>query len=431
MTEEIIRMSKKELKRLKVIHKVIDKRLKQKEAAEELFLSIRHVRRLVKRVIKHSDTAIIHGNRGKPSNRKYPGEFREAVIETVREKYHDFGPTLASEKLEEFDNLRVSRETLRNWMILEEIWLPKRKRHRDDDFTWRKRKDCFGEMIQTDGSIGKWFEDRGPKAVMMGYIDDATGIPFARFYPAEDTRAAMDSFRKYIEIYGIPKSLYFDCNSIYKTTRQPDQDEELKGKSPATQFEKVLNILDVEPIFAYSPQAKGRIERLFNTFKDRLIKEMRLAGVCTIEEGNKFLATYLPKYAQRFAVEAAEPENLHREIPEEMDLDWVFAFREKRKVTNDFTIRWRNRFFLLKKQSIAIKRKRVTVLENLFDEIRIEFKGRYLEFNEITEDTLFAKRRERKDKELAVECKPKKTWKPAENHPWRQQNRALFRSSGR
>jgi hypothetical protein len=414
-----------------VIHKIIGKQLKQKDAAEILSLTERQIRNIVSAVKTNGDTAIIHSNRGRASNRKYSDEFKDAVIETVREKYHDFGPTLASEKLEELDSLQISRETLRNWMILEGIRIPSKKRAKDDDHTWRKRKDHFGEMIQTDGSIGKWFEDRGPKAVMMGYIDDATGIPFARFYPAEDTRAAMDSFRKYIEIYGIPKSLYFDRNSIYKTTRKPNQDEELTGKSPATQFEKVLNILDVEPIFAYSPQAKGRIERLFNTFKDRLIKEMRLAGVGTIEEGNKFLETYLPKYAQRFAVEAVEPENLHREIPAEMDLDWVFAFREKRTVTKDFTIRWRNRFFLLKKQSIVIKRKKVTVLENLFDEIRIQFKGRFLEFSEITKDTLLAKRRERKDKELAVHSKPKKPWKPAGNHPWRQQNRALFRSLGR
>lgn len=428
MQQEIIRMSKKELSRLKVIHKVIEKRLKQKEAAAILSLTTRQIRNIIAAVKNYGDISIIHGNRGRPSNRKYSDEFRDKTISIVADKYEDFGPTLASEKLEELDNIRVSRETLRNWMIQEEIWLPKRKRQRDDDFTWRKRKDCFGEMVQTDGSIGKWFEDRGPKAVMMAYIDDATGIPFARFYPAEDTRAAMDSFRKYIEVYGIPKSLYFDRNSIYKTTRQPNQDEELKGKSPATQFEKVLNILDVEPIFAYSPQAKGRIERLFATFKDRLIKEMRLAGVCSIEHGNEFLESYLPKYAQRFGIASEKPENLHREIPEDLNLDWVFAFREKRTVTNDFTIRWRNRFFLLKKQSIAIKKKRITILENLKDEIRIRFNGRYLEFREITKDTLYTKRKERKAKTLDTDSMPKKPWKPAENHPWRKQNTALFRN---
>jgi len=424
-------MSRQELKRLKLIHSVLDKRITQKEAAETLSLTERQIRNIIYAVRDYGDTAIIHGNRGRASNRKYSDKFRDRVISIVRDKYYDFGPTLASEKLEKLNQVKISRETLRNWMIQEAIWIPRSKRKTDDDHSWRQRKDCFGEMVQTDGSIGNWFEKRGPRAVMMAYIDDATGMPFARFYPAEDSRAAMDSFRKYIEIYGVPKSLYFDRNSIYKTTRQPNLDEELKGKSSETQFEKVLNILEVDPIFAYSPQAKGRIERLFGTFKDRLVKEMRLAGVCGIDEGNKFLKTYLPEYAQRFGVQAKNPENLHREIPADMDLDWVFAFREKRVVTKDFTIRWRNRFFLLGKQSIAIKKQRVTVLENLNSDIRIWFSGRYLDFNEITEDVLLTKRKERKEENLLENIGPKKKWKPASDHPWRKQNRALFRELSR
>jgi len=431
MKKETIRLSRKELARIKIIHSVIDNRMSQKEAAEKISISSRHLRRLVKKILVGGDAAIAHGNRGRHSNRRYSDEFKDRVINIVRKKYNDFGPTLASEKLEKLDQIKISRETLRNWMIQEAIWIPRRKRKSDNDHSWRKRKDCFGEMVQTDGSVGNWFENRGPRAVMLAYIDDATGMPFARFYPAEDSRAAMDSFRKYIEIYGIPKSLYFDRHSIYKTTRQPNLDEELKGKSPETQFEKVLNILLVDPIFAYSPQAKGRIERLFGTFKDRLVKEMRLAGVCGIDEGNKFLKTYLPEYAQRFGVKPESPENLHREIPVNMDLDWVFAFREKRVVTKDFTIRWRNRFFLLRKQSIAIKKQRVTVLENLNNDIRIWFSGRYLDFSEITEDVLLTKRKEKKEENLMENIGPKKKWKPASDHPWRKQNRALFRELSR
>ena len=427
MTKEIIRMSREELKRLKLIHSVLDRRITQREAAESLHLTERQIRNILYAVKENGDAAVIHKNRGRPSNRKYSDKFREKTVNTVRSRYHDFGPTLASEKLEALDKIRVSRETLSKWMTEAGIWRPKSKRKVDDDYSWRERKACYGEMLQTDGSIGDWFEDRGPRCVMMACIDDATGIPFARFYPAEDTRAAMDSFKKYIELNGIPKSLYFDRNSIYKVTRNPNQEEELKGKSPETQFEKVMGILDVEPIFAFSPQAKGRVERLFATFKDRLVKEMRLAGVCGIEEGNEFLKNYLPEYAERFGVKAEKPENMHREVPEDMELTWIFSFRETRVVTNDFTIRWKNRFFLLRKHSIAIKKQRVTVLENLKGEIRIWFNGRFLDFREITRDALLTKRKERKEEKLLDNIGPKKKWKPASDHPWRKQNRALFR----
>ncbi len=206
-------------------------------------------------------------------------------------------------------------------MIQEGIWTPRKTRDKDNAHTWRKRKECFGEMVQTDGSVGNWFEDRGPKAVMMAYIDDATGIPFARFYPSEDTRAAMDSFRKYTEKYGISQSLYFDRNSIYKTTRKANLDEELQGKSPQTQFKKVMDILNVKPIYAYSAEAKGRIERLFRTFKDRLIKEMRLENISNIDEANEFLKIYLPKYSEKFSVPPANSKNLHREVPTDMNLE--------------------------------------------------------------------------------------------------------------
>lgn len=301
MRQEIIRMSKKEIKKLKVVQRVMDKQLKQKDAAGILSLTTRQVRNIIHDIKTYGDETIIHGNRGRPSNRKYPDEFKEKILKIIRKKkFRDCGPQFTSEKLEKLHKITISRETLRHWMIETGLWIPRKMRNKDDNYTWRKRKDCFGEMIQTDGSIGNWFEERGPRAVLMAYIDDATGIPFARFYPAEDTRAAMDSFRKYIEKYGIPQSLYFDKNSIYKTTRKANLDEELRGKEPQTQFEKAIEILNVEPIYALSAEAKGRVERLFRTFKDRLVKEMRFADVSNIEEGNSFLKDYLPNTVKDF-----------------------------------------------------------------------------------------------------------------------------------
>ena len=427
MRKDIIKMSKHELNRLEVIHKVIDKRIKQKTAAEMLNLCVRQVGRIVKKVYQQGDASIAHGNREKESNRKLPEKFKKSVVKIVKKKYPDFGPTFAAEKLEELDNKKVSKETLRNWMIEENIWTPRKLKDKGKVHLWRERKECFGEMVLLDGSIHDWLEGRGPKMVLMAYIDDSTGKPAGRFYPAEDVSSAMDSFKRYIKKHGIPESIYFDRHSVYKTTRQPHLDEELKDESPKTQFEKVLAILGVKAIHAYSPQAKGRIERLFKTFQDRLIKEMRLANVCNMGDANNFLQTYFPKYISRFSVPAKSPKNLHRNIPKNLDLNWVFAFRDERTISNDFTVRWNNRFFLLRKPTKILKRKRCMVIENLKGQIRICYKDKILDFKEITEKTLEQIRKTTKlMKATAKKTKPKKPYKPAKNHPWRTQNKALF-----
>jgi hypothetical protein len=254
----------------------------------------------------------------------------------------------------------------------------------------------------------------------MGYIDDATGGVFSRFYPGETTGAAMESFKEYIEEYGIPESLYFDRHSIYKTTRQANLEEQLKGQLPKTQFEMVLEVLGVEPIHAYSPQAKGRIERLFSTFQDRLIKEMRLAGINNLDAANNFLKEYLPRYNCIFAIPAANSKNLHKPVPSDMDLDWVFALREKRTISKDFTVSWNNRAFLLSKPSGSLIKAQVIVLENLKGEIRIWLNNRYLEFTEITAGTLRQIRTKKQSAGKTIAKLPYKIWKPSADHPWRR-----------
>lgn len=415
-------MSKEELRRLEMIHKVIDKGMKQKDAAELLSLSCRQVRTIVRKVKRHGDKAIVHGSRGKPSPRKFSDEFQKEVIKIVRQKYNDFGPTFAAEKLGKIDGKKVNKETLRQWMIDELIWIPRKYKDDGEGHIWRKRKDCFGEMILLDGSIHDWLEDRGPKMTLMAYIDDASNIVFGEFHLAETTESAMRSFKNYIKKYGIPLKIYFDRHSIYKTTRQPNLDESLKSKKAKTQFEKVLEILNVEPIHAYSPEAKGRIERLFETLQDRLIKEMRLANICTLENANKFLKTYLPEHNTRFSIPAKNPKNLHRPIPEEVDINWVFAVRDERTILNDFTVQWNNRVFLLENHSMILKRKHVVVMENLKGQIRIWFNDRALDFKEITKDTLKHRRKQMQillasAKQLTK--KNRKSYKPAPDHPWR------------
>ena len=332
--KDIIEMSQRELTRLHVIHKVIEGLLKQKEAAALLSLSNRQIRRLLKKAGEEGDVGIIHKSRGKPSNRRLPKKIKDKVIELYRQKYVGFGPLLASEKLLERDGITVNDETLRKWLIETGDWKKTRKdrKHRQ----WRPRKHHFGEMIQIDGSHHDWFEGRGPECVLMGYIDDATGKVYARFYGYEGTMPAMDSFKCYVKKYGIPIRAYLDRHTTYKSPKKaafPGYDDE-----PLSQFERAMKELGVEVSHAHSPQAKGRIERLFRTFQDRVVKEIRLKGIKTIEEANKFLVSYLPLYNKKFAVKPKEKENIHRDIPKGMNLDRILCIKTERTLRNDFTI---------------------------------------------------------------------------------------------
>lgn len=258
--KDIIMLSQRELKRLHVIKKVFEGVLKQIKAAEVLSLSNRQIRRLIKKVRIEGDVGIAHKSRGKPSNRRLSKEIREWAIELYREKLNGFGPTLAVEKLSEIGGIHISDETLRLWLIATGDWKKVRRcrTHRQ----WRERKDYFGEMVQIDGSHHDWFEGRGPKCVPMGYIDDATGNTFARFYGYEGTIPAMESFKRYIKKYGIPISVYLDKHTTYKSPAKPSIEDEINGTEPLNEFERALKELGVEVRHAHSPQAKGRIERV-------------------------------------------------------------------------------------------------------------------------------------------------------------------------
>ena len=329
--------SQRELKRLHVIHKILDRELKQIEAKAVLNLSDRQIRRIVKTVRREGDKGVAHKSRGKPSNAAIPKKIRARIISLYKEKYKGFGPLLASEKLFEIDKIKLSDETLRKWLIAEGEWKVSRgnKEHRQ----WRERKQCFGEMVQMDGSHHDWLEGRGPKLVLMGYIDDATNDVSSVFYDHEGTMPAMDSFKKYIEKKGIPNSIYLDKHTTYKSNGKQTKEDELNNRRPLSQFERACEELGVDVIHADSPQAKGRIERLFKTFQDRLIKEMRLKGVKTEEDANKFLDEYLPIYNERFKVEPAKKTDLHRAVPEGANLDDILCRKTVRVLRNDFTIR--------------------------------------------------------------------------------------------
>jgi hypothetical protein len=290
--EDTVLMSMKELRRLHIIRRAMEKKLTQRQAGALLGLTARQIRRLIERVRQEGDRGLVHRGRGKPSNRRFTAGFKAKVLRLYAQQYADFGPTLAAEKLAERQGLMLSDETLRGWLRAEGVdHFRRRKRpHR----AWRVRRAHVGELLQMDGSHHDWLEGRGPRCVLMAYIDDASSRVFARFYEYEGTVPAMDSFGRYVKQYGMPLAVYADKHTTYKSPAQPTVDEQLAGEKPQSQFERSLAELGVKMLHAHSPQAKGRIERLFSTFQDRLIKELRLAGIATLSEANRFLDTYLP-----------------------------------------------------------------------------------------------------------------------------------------
>ena len=415
--KDMVVMSQRELRRLHVIHKALDGALKHAEAAEMLSLSDRQIRRIIRRIRLEGDVGIIHKARGNPSNNKVSKKIKDKAIKTYREKLKGFGPTLASEKLLELEGIEVNDETLRNWLIDTGDWekVRKSRKHRQ----WRPRKHHFGEMIQVDGSHHDWFEGRRPKCVLMGYIDDATGKVYARFYEYEGTMPAMDSFKRYIKKYGIPISLYLDKHMTYKSPKKaafPGYDEE-----PLSQFERAMKELGVEVKHANSPQAKGRIERLFRTFQDRVVKEMRLRGIKTIDEANEFLKSYLPIYNKKFAVKAKEKKDIHRDIPKGLNLNSILCIKTERILRNDFTVAHSGKLYQIQDRAKASK---VFIEERINGTIAITHNDTHLKFKEVTE------RPERQKAKPCLNVKKRQGKVPAD-HPWRKFNINQWKTDSR
>jgi len=416
-------MTQRDIDRVKVLHQTIQKRLTQQKAGELLGLSREWVNQLCQRIKKKGDHAVIHGLRGRPSNHQLPTGLADKAISRIKEKYADFRPTFAAEKLLEIDKIRLSAETVRQLMIGADLWANKKRRaaHRE----WRERRDCPGEMVQMDGSDHAWFEGRGNKCILLASIDDATSQIFLRFTEHEDTRNLMQFSRAYLKKFGRPRSFYVDKDSIYVTSRQPNLEEELQGRKYAlTQFTRAMEVdLGVKVINANSPQAKGRVERLFETLQDRLVKELRLAGISTIPAANHFLdQTYLAKHNKKFNVLPKNHANAHRPVGKtRAELDAILCFQEERVIGHDYTVHWKSRLFQIESHQpyFLLPRTKVLVEERLNGEIRINYKGGYLKMHEIDPRQI--------RKPLVAVTKPlpirsvsdRKPIKPAANHPWR------------
>jgi hypothetical protein len=408
--KDIIIMRQKELKRLHVIHKIMEGELTQVQAAEILSLSERQIGRIVKRIKTEGDNGIQHQSRGKESGRRLPKKLQDRVVELYVQKYKGFGPTFTAEKLFEIDAIDLSKETLRKWLIEAGQWQKGRKTrtHRQ----WRERKWHCGQMVQMDGSHHDWFEGRRPKCVLMGYIDDATGRIYCRFYEYEGTIPAMDSFKRYIRAHGIPMSVYFDKHTTYKSPAEPSIEDEINGTEPLSEFGRALRELGVELIHAHSPQAKGRVERMFNTLQDRLVKEMTLRGIATIEDANRYVKNYLSSHNKRFAVKPKEQNDLHREIPRGLNLDTILCVKTERTLRNDSTIGHNGKFYQIQE---VVRSKKVLVEERVNGRMRITHNGMSVKFTEILT------RPERKQKPI-YRVRKRKVHIPSADHPWRKWN---------
>ena len=361
-----VSMSNKELKRLPIWQEIYDQGITQSQAAQLLHISERQIRRLLQKYKAQGPAALAHAGRGQTSNSRLPEEIRLKCLNLVAEQFHGFGPTLAHEKLTSVYGFNISVETLRSWMIAADLWIPRAKRLKRP-YQPRYNRDCYGELIQIDGSHHDWFEGRAPKCCLLVFIDDATGkLQHLRFCESESTFDYMISTRLYVEQHGKPLAFYSDKHSVFRVNQSSKKDTRI------TQFGRVLSTLKIDIIFANSPQAKGRVERANRTLQDRLIKEMRLEGINSIADANKWLPCFIEQFNRKFAKMAFNPKDLHRTVTETAEeLDDVFTWREPRRVTKSLTITYD---------------KCVYLLENTEENQRLI--GKYLEFLEYPDGTV-------------------------------------------
>ena len=410
-------MSARERLRLEAFARVKAKQWTVVRAAQACGISVRQARRVCKRYDDQGDAGLVHAARGKPPANRIDDARREKIIARHQERYADFGHTHACQKLAG-DDLPVGPDTLAKLLKAKGLWTPRRKRgkHRSR----RPRRACFGAMIQMDGSPHDWFEGRAESCCLMVAIDDATGTVMARFHRQETTTASFDLAARWMERYGVPRAFYVDRAGIYRPEREATADELLAGKRPLTQFGRAMDELAVELILAHSPQAKGRVERQNSTLQDRLIKEMRLAGVSSIDAGNTFLhSSFLEDHNHRYAVTAAEPTDEHRPMASlgpGVCLEEILCPREDRIVGEDWCVRWNNQFLQIDKQHQAmhLPGKSVSVISKLDGSLVVRRDGVKLQY--ITLALRPTAERQRPKRPIVNN----QSSTPPATHPWRK-----------
>jgi hypothetical protein len=405
-------MTKRETEKLHIINNLIEKRINGTDASKQLGLSVRQIRRMKQRVIKLGPKGIIHGKRGKRGSRSLDTALVKEAELHLQEKYYYFTPTMACEHLLTEDGIKLCKETARQLMADLGLWTIKKRKvsvHRCQ----RERKDNFGEMEQFDGSYDHWLYEVDEEQCLLASIDDATGkITGAKFEKSEGIIPVFSFWKRYIEEYGKPISIYLDKFATYKVNHKNAKD----NKELLTQFEKALRELDILPITANSPQAKGRIERLWKTLQTRLIIEMRHNKIRTVEEANSFLKDeFIPWFNLKFAVVPKNKKDLHRR--NNSNLEEVFSIKKERTIGNDFVVRYENSYYQLEQEQpvTVLKRSKVTVETRISGEKKIKQRGKYLNFFALPE-------KPSKEIETMVPAlvRKKSDWKPPANHPWRK-----------
>jgi hypothetical protein len=406
---------------LKVLHGVNQKHLTQVLAAERLKVTDRQVRRMLVGIREHGDRALVHGLRGRPSNRKLTARFEEKILKRLRQRYADFGPTLAAEHLAK-EGYLVSRETLRKWMTKAALWRPRHQRVKKI-YVWRERRASFGELVMQDSSPFRWLEDRGPACQLIALIDDATSKFWARFTEQDTTEENLRTFQGWLRRYGRPLAHYTDKNSIFRTARRAGIPEQLRGEGARSQFGRALQELGIEWIAAHSPQAKGRIERLFETLQDRLVKEMRLVGIDTIEAANHFLETrFLPEWEERFVVAPRNTHNAHRRLGREHRLEEILSVRMARKVADDHTVSWDGYRWGVPREEICagLRGAQVEIERRLDGSHWLRFRNRYLRLRHCPESAPPAVSPSGLRPPVLTANRLSRAYKSAPpNHPWR------------
>lgn len=417
--ERVITMSHKELSRLEVMHKLQNRSLNQSQAADILNISTRQIKRLWRSFKGGGAKALISKKRGAPGNHRLPEGTKKRALGLILEKYSDFGPTLAHEKLSEIHNLSISLGSVRNLMISHEIWEPKKVR-RKQVHQMRARRPREGELIQVDGSEHDWFEGRESKCTLLVYVDDATSaLKELRFVKSESTISYFEATKSYLKKHGRPVAFYSDKHGVFRVNHKGA----LSG-SGITQFGRAVQELDINMIYANSPQAKGRVERSNRTLQDRLIKELRLQNISTIQEANAYLPTFIEEYNRRFAVIAKNPANAHRPLLPTQNLEQIFTIKEERHLSKNLTLQYKNVIYQITpdRQSYALIGNKVLICEDQEGAVTILHKNKEMDYSthhtqERQGEVIEAKRLDAEWSRLSQRSKKKK---PSWNHPWKR-----------
>jgi len=420
--DKLLQMSTKELSRLEVMQRLAEKRMRQQEAASVLGVSVRQVKRLIRAYRRQGAQGLISKRRGRPSNNRLAEATRQKALDLLKSKYQGFGPTLACEKLVELEGLQISDESVRQLMIAEGLWKP-RKARKVAVHQMRERRACFGELVQIDGSPHDWFEGRAPACNLLVCIDDATGrLGQLLFVERESFFSYCQAVEGYFSRHGKPAAFYSDKHGIFRVN-QP-----ASGTTDAlTQFGRAMQQLDIQIICANTPQAKGRVERANQTLQDRLPKELRLRGICSWEAGNAYLPEFVEDFNRRFAVQPRSTHDAHRPLTAQDDLAQTLTWQETRTLSKNLTLQFHKVVYQIqtKRPSYAMRHAAVMVRLDAQGAITIDYKGQLLDYTIFHKQAQQAEIVNTKQVDQALGSE-RKTYKPAPDHPWRKSNAILL-----